>query len=253
MTISIRTLPDPLLGLIGWGAFGQLITRHLGQTFRIRVYDPAFGPGTRTGSADVVHVDLSLVAQCPIVLLATPLAVLDDTVRAIAPYLRPGTVVLDVCSVKSIPAAIMLAGLPEHTEIVATHPLFGPQSARGGIEGLKIAVCPVRGRAARRVAGFLRKELGLQVIMTTPDLHDREAAVVQGLTHLIAKVMVEMEPLPTCMTTPSFDLLMQGVNMVRDDPSAVFEAIELSNPHAARVHRQFFEFAAALKAKLENH
>ncbi|WP_204301532.1 hypothetical protein, partial [Stenotrophomonas maltophilia] len=81
-------------------------------------------------------------------------------------------------------------------------------SARDGIAGLKIAVCPIRGGRGRRVAAFLRKVLRLDVIMTTPEAHDREAATVQGLTHLIAKVLVQMEPLPTRMTTRSFDLLM---------------------------------------------
>ena len=34
--------------------------------------------------------------------------------------------------------------------------------------------------------------------------------MVQGLTYLIAKVLVQMEPLPERMTTRSFDLRMQG-------------------------------------------
>ena len=54
---------------------------------------------------------------------------------------------------KTLPVEIMLRGLPPHVAILATHPLFGPQSARGGIRGLKIAVCPVRcRRVARRSA-----------------------------------------------------------------------------------------------------
>ena len=61
--------------------------------------------------------------------------------------------------------------------------------------------------------------------MTTPDEHDREAALVQGLTHLIAKVLVQMEPLPTRMTTGSFELLMQGVDMVRHDAPEVLRAM----------------------------
>lgn len=158
---------------------------------------------------------------------------------------------LDVGSVKTVPAGIMLSELPDHVGIVAKHPLFGPQSARDGIKGLKVAVCPVRGTAAPRVGAFLRRALGLQVIMTTPDAHDREAAMVQGLTHLIAKVLVQMEPLPTRMTTRSFDLLMQGVGMVRYDAPEVFQAIERSNPYAREVRRRFFNLASELDAELE--
>ena len=126
----------------------------------------------------------------------------------------------------------------------------GQQSARNGIAGLEVAVCPVRGADGPRVGAFLQRALGLRVIMTTPDAHDREAAMVQGLTHLIAKVLVQMEPLPDHITTRSFDLLMQGVNMVRYDAQEVFQAIEQANPCAREVRRRFFDLAAALDAEL---
>lgn len=157
---------------------------------------------------------------------------------------------LDVGSVKVVPAEIMGRGLPEYVDVAATHPLFGPQSARDGIAGLQIAVCPIRGRRCHSLAAFLRKQLGLNVIMTTPEEHDREAAMVQGLTHLIAKVLVQMEPLPTRMTTRSFDLLTAAVGMVRHDAPEVFAAIERANPYAASVRRRFFALASALDAEL---
>jgi len=178
------------LGLIGFGALGRLMAAHLGPYFDLTIHDAAL-PLASLGQA----------AACAVVVLAVPVSALEQTVAAIAPLLRPGTLVLDVGSVKTLPAEIMRRGLPAHVDIVATHPLFGPQSAAAGIAGLKIAVCPIRGAAGPRVGAFLRHSLGLEVIMTTPEAHDREAATVQGLTHLIAKVLVQMEPLPTRMTT----------------------------------------------------
>lgn len=87
--------------------------------------------------------------------------------------------------------------------------------------------------------------------MTTPEDHDREAAVVQGLTHLIAKVLLGMGPLPTRMTTESFDLLSEAISMVQDDAPEVFEAIEKANPYAETVRRQFFDLAARLSVDPE--
>ncbi|TCH98946.1 prephenate dehydrogenase [Roseococcus sp. SYP-B2431] len=234
------------IGIIGFGAFGRLTARHLAPHFSLCAYDPA--PGSEMEG--VARVDLPAAASCPIVILAAPVGAVAETVRAVGPHLRQGALVLDVGSVKVVPAEAMRLGLPDHAEIVATHPLFGPQSARDGIRGLKIAVCPVRGRNGPRVAAFLRKVLGLDVILTTPEAHDREAAMVQGLTHLIAKVLVQMEPLPTRMTTRSFELIRQAVAMVRDDAPEVFQAIERSNPHAPEVRRRFFDLASALDAEL---
>jgi len=240
----------PLIGIIGFGAFGRLTARHLRPYFRMCAYDPVRPPGDWAEVHDVMLTDLPSAANCPVVILAMPVNRLEESVAAINPYLRLGSLVVDVGSVKMVPVEIMRRGLPEHVDIVATHPLFGPQSARDGINGLKIAICPIRGDRGMRLAAFLRKRLGLNVVMTTPEAHDREAAIVQGLTHLIAKVLVQMEPLPTRMTTRSFDLLVQAIAMVRDDAPEVFQAIERSNPYSREVRRRFFELANALDAEL---
>ena len=248
----LRVCPaPPTIGLVGLGAFGILIARHLAPLMPVMGYDPACPPDGPAGPDGVALAGLDEVARCPIVVLATPVDALAAVVAAIAPILAPGTLVIDVGSVKTGPAAIMRAGLPDDVEVIGTHPLFGPQSAAGGIRGLKIAVCPIRGRSGPRLAAFLRKALGLRVIVTTPEAHDREAATVQGLTHLIAKVLVRMEPLPTRMTTASFDLLVRAIDMVRDDAPAVFDAIERGNPYASGVRRRFFDLAAEVNASLE--
>lgn len=249
MSSSSEPPPRPSLGIVGYGAFGRLMARHLEPYFELCAYDPRL---REDRDSAVAAVGLEQAARCAIVVLATPVAQFEVVTRAIARHLRPGALVLDVGSVKTIPVEIMRRILPAHVDIVGTHPLFGPQSARDGIRGLKIAVCPVRGGRATRTAAFLRRRLGLEVILTTAEAHDREAATVQGLTHLIAKVLVQMEPLPHRMTTRSFDLLMQAVGMVRDDAPEVFQAIEQSNPHAAAVRRRFFALAATLDVALES-
>lgn len=253
MSLPPKT-PALSIGLIGFGAFGRLIARCLAPHLRVLAHDPfvpadAFGP-------DAVPVDLATAAACPVVILAVPVPALRAVARSVAPHLRPGALVADVGSVKVVPAAILREELPDHADILATHPLFGPQSARDGIAGLKVAVCPVRGRHTLRAAAFLRRVLGLEVVVTTPEAHDREMAAVQGLTHLIAKVLVRMEPLPgraggRSMTTRSFERIMEAVDMVRHDAPEVFSAIERQNPFAPAVRRRFFALAAELEAELD--
>ena len=71
-----------------------------------------------------------------IVVVAVPVAVMPTVFKAIAPHLQPGALVVDVGSVKMLPAQWMTELLPDYVEIVATHPLFGPQSvARDGLPG----------------------------------------------------------------------------------------------------------------------
>jgi prephenate dehydrogenase len=237
------------IGIIGFGAFGRLMAEHLSRHFRLCAYDPRLPPGSVVGTGDVEIAKLAAVASRPILVFATPVEQLDEIIEAARPYLRPGALVFDVGSVKIAPSEIMRRLLPAYVEIVATHPLFGPQSAHDGVKGLKIAVCPIRGMGGFRAAAFMRKVLRLHVILTTPDAHDREAATVQGLTHLIAQALVQMEPLPTRITTKSFDLMMQAANMVRHDAPEVLHAIERANPYSSAVRRRFLDIVASLDAE----
>ena len=231
------------IGIVGFGAFGRLVARHLAPYARLRVYDPRLSEEDRRQHAALVG-SLEDAARCYIVILAVPVSSLEEAVEAVSPHLQAGALVVDVGSVKTVPVQVMQAKLPPHVHILGTHPLFGPQSAARGLRGLKIVLCPVRGGQGRRVAAFLRRVLGLEVIVTTPDAHDRDAAIVQGLTHLIAQVLVSMEPFPAQMTTRSFEAIMQGVDMVRHDAPEVLQAIAVLNPYTASVRRQFSDHAA---------
>ncbi len=248
---SIQPAKKPRIGIVGFGAFGRLVADSLVGHFSIVAFDPLICESEVPAPPGVAYDGLTSVAACPIVVLAVPVSAMKQTVGDIRDHLRPGALVLDVGSVKVVTSDIMREGLPDHVDVVATHPLFGPQSARGGLKGLKIAICPIRGNRHRRVAAFLRKALGLQICLTTPEAHDREAAMVQGITHLIAKVLLQMEPLPSRMTTVSFDLIAQAIDMIRNDAPEVFDAIELDNPYAADVRRRFFDIANSLNAELD--
>jgi prephenate dehydrogenase len=239
------------LGIVGFGAFGQLAAAHLNPFFDVYAYDPMPVCADVADCLQVRLCGLETVSRCDIVLIAAPVARFEAVVTKIAMTCQPDALIVDVGSVKVKPAEIMKRLLPRNVNIVATHPLFGPQSATCGITGLKIAVCPIRGRQHVPLVTFLKGSLGLEVIMTTPEDHDREVAVVQGLTHLIAKVLRDMGPLPSSMTTKSFDLLAQAVAMVQGDAPEVFDAIENDNPYAEQVRRDFFRRAAALNAELQ--
>jgi len=231
------------LSIIGFGAFGQLIARHLRPHLALSVCDPCVRPN------DLPQVDPARAARADIVVLAVPLPQLEAVLRAIAPHLRPGSTVIDVSSVKVEPARLMLDLLPDHVGIVASHPLFGPASAAGGIAGHRIAWCPLRGRGHRRLAAFL-KARGLQVIPTTPDQHDRDMAVVQGLTHLIARSLSRLGPLPQRMATRSFQKLVEAAAMVQDDSPELLATILRANPHAAEVRARFLAEAAGIAAEV---
>ncbi len=238
------------LGLVGCGAFGEFMLRHVTPYFRVCVHDPKRDLSEVTEVYDVQAVDLPTAAACEVVVPAVPVQRFETVIERMVPHLRPGALVVDVCSVKLKPHAILSRLLPPDVDFVCTHPLFGPQSGKDGIAGLKVAVCPGRGGREACVERFLAERLRLKVVRTTPERHDRELAYVQGLTHLIAKIMVEIEPADVLQTTRTWELLMQSVELVRYDSDELFLAIESENPFVAEAKARFFDAARALEARL---
>ena len=230
--------------ILGFGAFGQLAARALVPYLPVAICDP--GPAAQAAARGL---GLRVVAPAEAggfdaVLLAVPVPKLGECMRGLAPHLRPGQVVVDVCSVKEGPAALMRDLLPPQVELLATHPMFGPQSMPGSLVGGRIVICPLRGDRWRPIAAFLRRALGLRVIRATPEEHDRHAALTQGLTHLLARAMQDFQPHPL-IRTRSFDLLCAALDMVRSDAAEVYEAVTSANPHVAVLRAQLVQALAA--------
>ena len=230
--------------ILGFGAFGRMAARALAPYLPVAVCDPSAPAQAAAATLGLRVVAPADAGGFDVVLLAVPVPALGECLATLAPHLRPGQVVVDVCSVKEGPAALMRALLPEPVEILASHPLFGPQSLPGSLSGGRIVICPLRGGRWRRIAAFLRRVLGLRVIVTTPEEHDRHAALTQGLTHLLARAMQDFQPHPL-IRTRSFDLLCEALDMVRSDAVEVYEAVTGANPHVAALRERLLRSLGA--------
>ena len=233
------------VGLIGFGQFGQLAARVLSAHFDVCVTDPA-----PTSPAAALEIGVSLgtledAASREIVIFAVPVVAMEAVFRATAPHLKPGTLAIDVGSVKMLPSRWMTEILPDHVDLVATHPLFGPQSARTGLDGLRLVVCPIRGDRHDKVVAFGRS-LGLTVTVTTPEEHDREMAYVQALTHLIGRSLVNLGIPDEQLKTASYQHLLELCSLIGTDSFELFTAIQTQNPFATEGVEKFVSEARSL-------
>lgn len=93
--------------IIGFGAFGKLLAQLLAPMGSIFIYDHR--PEV---SAEVAGTGFQLIShpreiRSGIVIMAVPLQGLMDSLLEVGPHLRPGQVIMDVCSVKEEPARLM--------------------------------------------------------------------------------------------------------------------------------------------------
>ena len=63
-----------------------------------------------------------------ILVISVPIEHTSDVIREVAPFMKSGSVMIDVTSVKEEPAKTMAEVLPENIEYIPTHPIFGPRT-----------------------------------------------------------------------------------------------------------------------------
>jgi len=241
-----------MIGIIGFGQFGQFMAQHLAPFFEIAVCDNA----DRQIEAEKIGVkwrQFETVAGKEIVIFAVPLKSFETVLRRAVPFLQTDALCLDVCSVKMKPLELMSEILPETVEIIGTHPLFGPQSGRIGIEGLRIALCPLRTTQTEKVRAFLADELKLNVLEKSPEEHDREMAHVQALTHFVARALDELHVEESDLATVSYEELMRAARLVSEDSWELFQTIQQGNPFADTKRRAFIEKLIELENRLSQN
>ncbi len=234
------------IGILGLGRFGRMTYEHL-RPLAPRVW-------TRDASKLVGlagAASFEEAAASDIVVLTVAISAMAETCARLAPLLRPGQIVVDTCSVKVDPVEVMTGLLPETVGILGTHPLFGPDSGKDGIVGLKIVLCPVRidPVAYDRIREFLRS-LGLTVIETTPEEHDRQVARTQAIFHLLAQALSRLGWGGEPIATPGPEAFFRQVLTLRNDSYQLFQDMQRRNPFAAEYRERFLEELRRLDSEL---
>jgi prephenate dehydrogenase len=219
------------------GRFGMFWARWILSEFDVRVASRRTLAGLPDG---IRQVTLQEAAASEVIFLTVPISVLPQMLSSLAPIVRPDATVVDTCSVKVFPAQTMEATLPPSVDIIACHPMFGPDSALTRADLLPVITWPVRDRYARYTSILERFErLRMRVVEMSPDDHDREAAFTQGITHLIGRVLAQMELQPSEIATLGYRRLLQVMEQTCNDPIQLFRDLQRYNPYTKSMRRQF--------------
>lgn len=210
------------IGLIGYGRFGRFAARHLAHHGTVVVYDPMIRR-IHSPKRKIVSGSLSEAASQPLVVLALPVSEMRAVLIRIRTFVRPGSLVVDVCAVKGQPSRWMKEILPRSVRILGTHPFFGPDSASATIRGHHIAVCPVRvnrlelGRIRRRF-----RKAGLVPHVMTAQRHDRMMAETILLTQFVGRIVSRASLGKWPAFTRNYRNLVDLVDVTRHDTRQLF-------------------------------
>ncbi|MEI7522351.1 MAG: prephenate dehydrogenase/arogenate dehydrogenase family protein [Candidatus Saccharibacteria bacterium] len=222
------------LGIIGYGSFGKFAAEQLASYFSISIYDPN-KPVPPQYSAN-----LDVVCRADYVILAIPLAAYHKLFDQIISMLGQASVVVDIASVKVEPIKLIKAKLNPRQPYLATHPLFGPESASHSLNGFKLVVCEsnLPTEQIYLVKNFC-KNLGLDLVELSADDHDQQMATVQALTFFLARTLNEFGLHDMQFQTPSFQRLLDLADLDKKHSTELLQTIWSGNKYSATVRKKF--------------
>jgi prephenate dehydrogenase len=170
--------------VIGWDASPMAL-----EVARSRLPDALF-----------LHQPSGALAKAKLVVLAVPLASLEEAARALEPYLAPDTLVTDLTSLKEPALRILEEALPLHVGLVGGHPMAGREGQGGHwaqpdlFQGRPWAVVPSRRTAHHhlQLLGRLARKVGAHPVTVDANEHDRAMAMASQLPYLVAGALARV-------------------------------------------------------------
>ena len=217
------------VSIIGFGRFGAMLHSLLSKGFEVDVFDK-----NSIDNSDVNEVSLEDALQNETIFIAVPIRDFENLVKEISKKISSGKTVIDVCSVKVFPKKVMLDNLSNKTDIIATHPLFGPDSLKDS--GSVMTMESVRntfGRYDFWKNYFESQNISIEEI--SAEEHDMMAARSQGLTHFVGRVIDDFGTNQTRIDTEGYKALHKLVNQTCNDTWELFEDIQNFNPFTEKM------------------
>lgn len=234
-------------GIIGYGRFGRLWASCLKPHGEVKIFDQAKKTGSMFNTLEeVLHTD--------VLFLFVPIGHFEILCKSIAKKVPPKTLIVDGCSVKVHPARVMQKVFSPKQSLVATHPLFGPDSvARLGLKGRKIVLCPLR--AEKKKVGALKKlfrAMGLEIFETTPEDHDKQMARSQALVHFLGRGLTALKLTEQELYTPDYEALRRIDSIVNNDTWELFFDMQRYNPYTLQVRERLLKKTRDLNREIES-
>ena len=217
------------VSIIGFGRFGAMLHSLLSKGFEVDVYDK-----NPIDNSEVNEVSFEEVLKNDTIFIAVPIRDFEDLVIKISSKIQSGKTIIDVCSVKVFPKQVMIDNLPAETDIIATHPLFGPDSLKDS--GSVMTMEAVRDSSERY--NFWKNYFESQNITIeeiSAEEHDMMAARSQGLTHFVGRVIDDFGTNQTRIDTEGYKALHKLVSQTCNDTWDLFEDIQNYNPYTEKM------------------
>ncbi len=192
-----------------------------------------------------------------ILIVAVPIQHTCDVIREVAPFMRSGSVMVDVTSVKEDPSRTMAEVLPNSVDYIPTHPVFGPRTTRLDNQVI-VLTADKKGEWYRKVYDYL-SDKNMRIIETSAEKHDFMMSIVQVLTHFsfistasaIEKLRVDISETED-YESPIYNLMIDMIaRIVSQNPYLTYN-IQSMNNNGPKIRNTFAEAVLELREVINN-
>jgi len=203
------------------------------------------------------HDMMAEVERSDVLLISVPIEKTVDVIRQVAPRMRPGSLIMDVTSVKSGPVRAMKTYAPQGVEVLGTHPMFGPTMP--SLSGQTVILTPVEKKTGvwlERIRSLFEAD-GAKIEILEAEEHDEIMAVVQALTHFayisigaaLKALDFDVQRSQRFMS-PVYEIMIDFVGRILDQSPDLYASIQM-NPKAALARQAFVAESTRLCEKAD--
>jgi prephenate dehydrogenase len=245
---ALESFSKMKVGILGMGHFGDL----LNTVFRTYLEDATVNYWDI--NEDLRNCELEELGKSDYLFICVPISSFRAALKQMSEFLDDHTVVVDICTVKVYPVMWMKEIFGENRAIIASHPMFGPQSTDNGkrFEGLNLMLHNVS--STDEMYDQLKQfwmRLGLNIVEITPEEHDRFAAYTINYNHLIGRVGERVGIEKTPIDTEGFKVIHNALHYVTNDTWQLFCDMQQYNPYAREMRMKVIEALQHIHTQLE--
>lgn len=228
------------ISIVGLGRFGKTLFRLLDKEgVSFKVYDPSIDIDDAFSIAPNVKFVLSpdelYDSEQQIVFYAVPIHSFEKVIASHKQYIKPSQILVDVLSIKSHPKRVFESELNDYeNEILLTHPMFGPDSSKGGFTNLPIVLDQFKtSKDTYNSLKMMFHDKGLKVVEMTAEEHDNIAANTQGVTHFVGRLLEQFEYKQSQIDTSGAKKLYEVMEQTCNDTWDLFRDLQTYNEFTA--------------------
>ena len=168
------------VGIIGGSdGLGKTLVYYFRDEFNVFISARDHNKGRKVAeelNVNYIESNEGLANISDILVISVPIQHTEEVIREVAPFMKSGSLMVDVTSVKEGPSKTMAEVLPESVEYIPTHPVFGPRTTRLDNQVI-VLTADKKGKWYGKVYDYLAGK-NMRIIETTAEKHDFMMSIV---------------------------------------------------------------------------